>query len=286
MRSPRKGRPPGLAVVLVGNNPASEIYVRNKIKACHDLGIYSESITPPAIHLHRRTAGHRRATERAARYRRHPGAASPAAAGGYQTHPDGRRAGQGCRWFPPCNVGELVAGLPGPRACTPAGIIEMLKRYGIPIAGQARRRGGPQRHRRQARGDAAAARARHRDHLPFENARPPGGLPRGRYPGGGHGPRRHDHRAITSRPGATVIDVGTNRMERSRAGGAHLPRIRPKNWRLSIRRAACWWATSTRSTWRRRRRAYTPVPGGVGPLTIAMLMVNTVASAERRAGVC
>src|SRR5215467_13093016 len=43
-----KSRPPGLAVVLVGNNPASEIYVRNKIKACHDLGIHSESITPPA----------------------------------------------------------------------------------------------------------------------------------------------------------------------------------------------------------------------------------------------
>jgi len=41
------GAPPGLAVVLVGNNPASEIYVRNKIKACHDLGIHSESITPP-----------------------------------------------------------------------------------------------------------------------------------------------------------------------------------------------------------------------------------------------
>src|SRR3954464_8621074 len=40
-------RPPGLAVVLVGHNPASEIYVRNKIKACQDLGIYSESITPP-----------------------------------------------------------------------------------------------------------------------------------------------------------------------------------------------------------------------------------------------
>src|ERR1035441_10399917 len=41
------GAPPGLAVVLVGNNPGSEIYVRNKIKSCHDLGIYSESITPP-----------------------------------------------------------------------------------------------------------------------------------------------------------------------------------------------------------------------------------------------
>ena len=42
-----RGRAPGLAVVLAGHNPASEIYVRNKIKACHDLGIHSESITPP-----------------------------------------------------------------------------------------------------------------------------------------------------------------------------------------------------------------------------------------------
>src|SRR5687767_7020779 len=42
-----RGCPPGLAVVLVGNNPASEIYVRNKIRACHDLGIHSESLTPP-----------------------------------------------------------------------------------------------------------------------------------------------------------------------------------------------------------------------------------------------
>src|ERR1035438_3277196 len=42
-----QGRPPGLAVVLVGHHPASEIYVRNKIKTCHDLGIHSESITPP-----------------------------------------------------------------------------------------------------------------------------------------------------------------------------------------------------------------------------------------------
>src|SRR5579883_3626719 len=41
------GRPPGLAVVLAGHNPASEIYVRNKVKTCHDLGIYSETLTPP-----------------------------------------------------------------------------------------------------------------------------------------------------------------------------------------------------------------------------------------------
>src|ERR687885_90265 len=43
----QRHRPPGLAVVLVGNDPASEIYVRNKVKACADLGIYSEKITPP-----------------------------------------------------------------------------------------------------------------------------------------------------------------------------------------------------------------------------------------------
>ena len=43
-----KSRPPGLAVVLVGNNPASEIYVRNKVKACEELGIHSVKITPPA----------------------------------------------------------------------------------------------------------------------------------------------------------------------------------------------------------------------------------------------
>src|ERR1035437_6857549 len=43
-----QARPPGAGVLLVGHHPASEIYVRNKIKTCHDLGIYSESITPPA----------------------------------------------------------------------------------------------------------------------------------------------------------------------------------------------------------------------------------------------
>ena len=77
-----QGRPPGLAVVLVGHNPASEIYVRNKIKTCAELGIHSETITPPDSVIDRRSAGHRRAVERAAGNRRHPGAASAAAAGG------------------------------------------------------------------------------------------------------------------------------------------------------------------------------------------------------------
>src|SRR6478736_998081 len=131
-----KGRPPGLAVVLVGQDPASQIYVRNKIKTCHDLGIYSESITPPdSISTAELLAIVEGLNARAdidgilvqlplpaqVDTKRILLAVTPA------KDVDG---------FHPCNVGNLVAGLPGPRACTPAGIIEILKRCGIPIAGK------------------------------------------------------------------------------------------------------------------------------------------------------
>src|SRR5437899_2116002 len=131
-----KGRPPGLAVVLVGQDPASQIYVRNKIKTCHDLGIYSESITPPdTISTAQLLAIVEELNARAeidgilvqlplppqVDTKRILMAVAPA------KDVDG---------FHPCNVGALVAGLPAPRACTPAGIIELLKRGGIPIAGQ------------------------------------------------------------------------------------------------------------------------------------------------------
>src|SRR5271157_2266668 len=130
------GRPPGLAVVLVGHNPASEIYVRNKIKACDDLGIYSESVTPPdsittdellAI-VEQLNARHdidgilvQLPLPPQVDSKRILLAVAP------EKDVDG---------FHPYNVGALVAGLPGPRACTPAGIVELLKRYAIPIAGK------------------------------------------------------------------------------------------------------------------------------------------------------
>src|SRR5881397_1030157 len=129
-------RPPGLAVLLVGHNPASEIYVRNKIKACAELGIYSELLTPPESitteelletieDLNRRAdidgilvqvplpaqVDSRRVLEAVA--------------------PDKDADG-----FHPLNVGHLVAGRPGPRACTPAGIIELLKYYRVGIEGR------------------------------------------------------------------------------------------------------------------------------------------------------
>src|SRR5579883_646114 len=130
------GRPPGLAVVLVGHNPASEIYVRNKIKACQDLGIYSESLTPPETI----------ATEELLAIVEQLNARHDIDGILVQLplppQVDAKRIllaiapAKDVDGFHPCNVGNLVAGLPGPRACTPAGIIELLKRYRVPIAGR------------------------------------------------------------------------------------------------------------------------------------------------------
>ena len=131
-----QGRPPGLAVVLVGHNPASEIYVRNKIKACHELGIHSESITAPDSI----TTEELLETVRALNQR--PDIDGILVQLPLPPQVDTKRIllavapAKDVDGFHPCNVGNLVVGLPGPRACTPAGILEILKRYRIPIAGK------------------------------------------------------------------------------------------------------------------------------------------------------
>src|ERR1039458_6492828 len=130
------GRLPGMAVVLVGHNPASEIYVRSKIKTCHELGIYSESITPPdSITTEELLAIVEDLNAREDIDGILVQLPLPA-------HVDTKRIlmvvnpAKDVDGFHPCNVGALVAGLPAPRACTPAGIIELLKRSGIAIAGR------------------------------------------------------------------------------------------------------------------------------------------------------
>jgi methylenetetrahydrofolate dehydrogenase (NADP+) / methenyltetrahydrofolate cyclohydrolase len=266
----RSRRPPGLAVVLVGNNPASEIYVRNKIKACEELGIYSEKLTPPeSVSTEELLAVVESLNQREeidgilvqmplppqVDSRRILVAIDPA------KDVDG---------FHPINVGNLVANIPGPRACTPSGVIELLKRYQIRISGKnavvvgrSDIVGKPMAllllhehatvtvcHSRTA---DLAAECRRADILVAAIGRPA---------------------LVTAdfiRPGATVIDVGMNRLDetekqaifgdnpaRSVIGDVHP---------VQVAEAA---------------GAYTPVPGGVGPLTIAMLMVNTIKSAERR----
>ena len=85
------------------------------------------------------------------------------------------------------------------------------------------------------------------------------------------------------RPGATVIDVGINRITDAARSASKSSRIFRNGSRRSARKARCWWATFIRTS-PNVAGAITPVPGGVGPLTIAMLMSNTVKAARLRRG--
>lgn len=252
-------RRPGLAVVLVGNDPGSEIYVRNKVKACADLGIYSEKITPSA-------------TIQTADLLAIIGALNerPEIDGILVQTPlppqiDSRKVlvsispDKDVDGFHPLNVGNLVANIPAPRACTPAGIMEMLRRYQIPVSGKhavvigrSDIVGKPMAllllHANatvtvcHSKTTGLAAEARRADILVAAIGKP---------------------KFVTAefiKPGATVIDVGMNRIAPGKGGLSG-----------DVDPAAAAQLAA----------AYTPVPGGVGPLTIAMLMSNTVDAAER-----
>ena len=132
----RLNRPPGLAVVLVGHDPASQIYVRSKIKACHELGIHSDSHELPA------TVTTEELLTLVHALNERPGIDGILVQMPLPKHVDSRRvleavaADKDADGFHPINVGYLVAGRPAPRSCTPAGIIELLKFYEIEIAGR------------------------------------------------------------------------------------------------------------------------------------------------------
>jgi len=278
------GRPPGLAVVLAGHNPASEIYVRNKVKTSQELGIHSETLTPPvsvttAELLHTVECLNARddidgilvqlPLPPQVDAKRILLAVSPT------KDVDG---------FHPCNVGNLVAGLPGPRACTPAGIIELLHRYGIPIAGKRAVVVGRSdivgkpvamlllhQHATvticHSRTPSLAAVCREAEILVAAIGR--AAMITGDY--------------LT--PGVTIVDVGTNRVD-NRAEAARIFRGSPEKLAAFDKRGNLLVGDVAPLDAAEKASAYTPVPGGVGPLTIAMLMANTVASAERRAGIC
>jgi methylenetetrahydrofolate dehydrogenase (NADP+)/methenyltetrahydrofolate cyclohydrolase len=279
-----RGRPPGLAVVLVGHHPASEIYVRNKIKTCHDLGIHSESITPPdsisTAELLAIVEGLNARPEIDGILVQLP----------LPPHIDTRRIlmavapAKDVDGFHPCNVGALVANLPAPRACTPAGIVELLKRSGIAIAGRRAVIVG----RSDIVGKPAAMMLLH-EHATVT-------ICHSKTPDLPAVCREADILvAAIGRPamitrdfirqGATVIDVGTNRIE-DRDLAARIFRNSPEKLASFDRKGSLLVGDVDPIDVVERAGAYTPVPGGVGPLTIAMLMVNTVASAERRSGVC
>ena len=279
-----RGRPPGLVVVLVGHNPASEIYVRNKIKTCRDLGIYSESITPPDSI----STAELLAIVDALNAR--PEIDGILVQVPLPSHIDTKRIlsaispAKDVDGFHPCNVGALVANLPAPRACTPAGILELLKRGEIPISGRRAVVVG----RSDIVGKPVAILLLH-EHATVtichsKTADLPAVCREADILVAAIGRAAMITRDFI-KPGATVVDVGSNYIV-DRDLAARIFRNSPEKLASFDRKGNVLVGDVDPIDVVECAGAYTPVPGGVGPLTIAMLMVNTVASAERVMGVC
>ncbi|MGA9042450.1 MAG: bifunctional 5,10-methylenetetrahydrofolate dehydrogenase/5,10-methenyltetrahydrofolate cyclohydrolase [Terriglobales bacterium] len=272
---------PGLAVVLVGHDPASEIYVRGKVKSCEEVGIYSEKLTPAANvtteellelvdDLNRRNEIDGILVQlplpQQIDSKKILMAVNPA------KDVDG---------FHPVNVGFLSTQRPGLVPCTPAGVMEILKRSKIPVTGQEAVVVG----RSDIVGKPVAmlllnanatvtiCHSKTRD-LPdvcrladilVAAIGRPGMITRDFV-----------------RPGATVIDVGMNKVtdrvefERLFAGNSKREE--------TFRAKGSTLVGDVHPEVAEIAGAITPVPGGVGPLTIAMLMSNTVRAAKLRRG--
>jgi methylenetetrahydrofolate dehydrogenase (NADP+) / methenyltetrahydrofolate cyclohydrolase len=273
---------PGLAAVLVGENPASEIYVRSKVKTCRDLGLYSEKIERPAdttterlLELVEALNAREEIDGILVQLPLPPQVESKRVLLAIDPAKD-------VDGLHPLNVGRLVSGRPALIPCTPAGIIEILVRSGIPIRGaravvigRSDMVGKPvamlllQHHatvticHSQTRDLAAVS--READILVAAMGK--AGL-------------------VTSdfiKPGATVIDVGINRLTAPEQVRRvfHDPAVPLRE--LESKGAVLVGDVQPEDV-REKAGAYTPVPGGVGPLTIAMLMVNTVRAARARRG--
>src|SRR5438477_12230088 len=130
------GTRPGLAVVLVGHNPASEIYVRGKVKSCEEVGIYSEKLTPPE------TISTQDLLELVFELNRRDEIDGILVQLPLPAQVDSKKIlmavypAKDVDGFHPVNVGFLSTQRPGLVPCTPAGIVQILKRSNIPIAGQ------------------------------------------------------------------------------------------------------------------------------------------------------
>jgi len=276
------GITPGLAAVLVGENPASQIYVRSKVKTCESLGLYSEKIDLPADTTQERLLGlvdslnHRDEIDGILIQLPLP------------PQIDSKRVlesvdpAKDVDGFHPINVGRLVAGTPGLVPCTPAGIIELLVRSKIPIkgaravvVGRSDIVGKPvamlllHQHATltvcHSRTRDLPAVAREGDILVVAMGKP--AFVTGEF----------------IKPGATVVDVGMNRLTSADEVRRIYHDPSGSLEQLAARGSVLVGDVQPEDV-KEKAGAYTPVPGGVGPLTIAMLMSNTVRAARLRRG--
>ena len=254
------GHQPGLAVVLVGDDPASQVYVRNKVKACHAAGLHSVfekyDVTLTEAELLGRVAAlnadpliHGILVQMPLPAHINPHKVIEAIA----THKD-------VDGYSVLSAGELMTGLPGFRPCTPYGCMKLIASTGIDlhgknavVIGRSNTVGKPmallllQAHASVTICHSATADIGHHTRQADVVVVAVG--------------RRNVLRADMVKPGAVVIDVGMNRNEQGKlCGDVDFAGVSEVAGHI------------------------TPVPGGVGPMTITMLLVNTIEAAERSAG--
>jgi methylenetetrahydrofolate dehydrogenase (NADP+)/methenyltetrahydrofolate cyclohydrolase len=264
----KKGIIPGLAAVLVGDDPASAIYVRSKAKACEKIGVYSEVITRPADIDQREIESIVKALNERNDI---DGILVQSPLPKHLDEPavtlkiDPKKDVDG---FHPFNVGCMLAGQPTFLPCTPYGIIELMRRYKIDPAGREVVVLG----RSNIVGKPIAAMLLQK--APMANATVT--ICHSRTKNIGDVCRRADIiiaaigqaafvKADMVKDGVVIIDVGINRIDDPSAD---------KGYRVvgDVDFEAC----------KNKASFITPVPGGVGLMTIAMLLTNTVRSAENR----
>ena len=250
-------RPPGLAVILVGQDPASEVYVRNKRRACEEVGIVSFAHDLPETVSQDDLLA---LIEDLNRDERVDGILVQLPLPMHidtETVIETIRPDKDVDGFHPYNVGRLALRVPVLRPCTPRGVMSLLERTGQPIRGQdavvvgaSNHVGRPMGLELLLAGCTVTTCHRFTRDLPAHVARADIVVVAVGKPG--------IVRGDWIKPGAVVIDVGINRTEDGRLiGDVEFE---------SARERAGW---------------ITPVPGGVGPMTVATLLQNTLEAAEQ-----
>ena len=252
-----QGRQPGLAVVLVGDSPASQVYVRNKVKACEDNGLYS------VLEKYDATLSEALLLERIAALNADPKIHGILVQLPLPAHIDSHKVLEAIApekdvdGFHISNAGLLMTGQPLFRPCTPYGVMKMLESIDYPVrgahavvVGASNIVGKPQAMLLLQAGATVTIcnsktrdlgyHTRHADILVVATG------------------KRNIVTADMVKPGAVVIDVGMNRDDNGKLCG---------DVDFDHAKEVAGWIT--------------PVPGGVGPMTITMLLVNTIEAAER-----